>query len=153
MARIYLASSWKNESFLLDLAKRLRKAHEVDCFCDPTDRYVFHWSEILDSPDKSKSHLDAITFLSDSRTQRAFREDKGKIDWADTIIMVLPCGNSAHLEAGYAKGCGKKLYILGTFPAGDFDVMYGFADRLFRFDELEDLENLLAMESGFTKEV
>lgn len=44
--------------------------------------------------------------------------------------MILPCGRSAHLEGGYAVGKGKALYILGHFPKGEFDVMYGFATAL-----------------------
>jgi hypothetical protein len=139
VVKIYLATSWKNEELIKELASLLRNyGHEVDCFADAsTGRYVFHFSEI--GPAHS---LDAIQFLSDPRSQKAFLEDKKHIDWADLIIMVLPCGKSSHLEAGYAKGCGKLLYILGEFPPGEFDVMYGFADRLLTFDELESLKNL-----------
>jgi hypothetical protein len=138
--KIYLASSWKNQEVLIGLAAVLRRhGHEVDCFCDAsTGRYVFHWSEMLTSEDKSRSELDAITFLQDERSQRAFAEDKRWIDWAEAVVLVLPAGRSAHLEAGYAKGQGKRLVVLGQFPPGEFDVMYGFADALTRgpIDEL-----------------
>jgi len=132
--RIYIASSWKNAETVKILADTLRLwGHEVDCFCDESSgRYVFHWSEVLISPDKSKSELDAITFLDDESSQKAFQEDKKWIDWAECLVLLLPAGNSSHLEAGYAKGQGKKFFILGDFPKGEFDVMYGFADGLFR---------------------
>ena len=81
-------------------------------------------------PDIAKH--DGISIMRTKEVQRAFAEDKKWIDWADAVIMLLPCGKSAHLEAGYAKGHGKKLYIIGEFPKGEFDVMYGFADRLYR---------------------
>lgn len=135
--RIYIASSWKNEEAVRDLAHLLRgKGHEVDCFCDVSSgRYVFHFSEIGALDD-----LDAITFLEDERVQRAFAEDKKWMDWAEAVIMLLPCGKSAHLEAGYAKGQGKKLVILGEFVPGEFDVMYGFADALIAFRNQQHLK-------------
>lgn len=32
--------------------------------------------------------------------------------WADTFVLVLPCGRSAHLELGWACGQGKQTLIL-----------------------------------------
>ena len=128
--KVYIASSWKNAEMAYSVAVYLRnKDFDVDVFCDTTTgRYVFNWKEIMG--DKRK--LNAITFLEDKRSQRAFREDKKWLDWCDCCILVLPAGNSSHLEAGYARGQGKKLiiYSWGGFPQGEFDVMYGFADLL-----------------------
>lgn len=126
--KIYLASSWKNEEIVREWAKSLVPCgHQVDAFCDPNiGRYVFHYSEIGDP-----ETLDAISFLTDERTQKAFAEDKKWIDWADVCLLILPAGKSAHLEAGYAKGQGKTLIIWqAEYPKGDFDVMYGFADLI-----------------------
>lgn len=138
--KIYIASSWKNDVEAIHLADALRAAgHEVDCFCDTsTGRYVFHFSEVgpLDE-------IDAITFLRDARAQRAYHEDKKHIDWADAVVMLHPCGKSSHLEAGYAVGAGKKLFMLGEFPKGEFDVMYGFANSLHR--NIDDLFTALSM--------
>lgn len=134
--KIYIASSWKNSDILLSLADHLREmGHKVDCFCDGSSgRYVFDYREIGNAED-----LDAVSFLQDHRSQRTFQEDKKWLDWAEAVVMVLPCGNSAHLEAGYAKGQGKKLIILGEFEKGKFDVMYGFADALIPWSEMENL--------------
>jgi len=132
--KIYIVSSWKNAQVAVSIAQWLRdEGHEVDCFADTsTGRYVFHWSEMLGGPDKSKSELNAKTFLQDERSQGAFHEDKKLLDWCECCILLLPAGNSSHLEAGYVKGQGKKLIIhsLLPFPKGEFDVMYGFADLL-----------------------
>lgn len=45
------------------------------------------------------------------------------------ILLVLPSGNSAHLEAGYGVGKNKPLFIYNYkgFQKGEFDVMYKFA--------------------------
>lgn len=134
--RIYLASSWKNAEIVRDLAKKLEgNGFEVDAFCRSTDqRYSFHWSEFVDDEIELLQY-DAITFIDDSRVQRAFKEDKCWLDWANTVIMVMPCGRSSHLEAGYGVGQGKRLFIYGDFPKGEFDVMYGFAEGMFRSED------------------
>ncbi|HUV46314.1 MAG TPA: hypothetical protein VMW45_04530 [Dehalococcoidia bacterium] len=135
--KIYIASSWKNQERVLWLAERLeQEGFEVDAFCRATDkRYSFHWSEFVDDEAELLKY-DAISFIQDYRVVRAFNEDKSWLDWADTVIMLMPCGRSSHLEAGYAVGKGKGLYIYGDFPKGEFDVMYGFANGLFRNEEL-----------------
>lgn len=139
---IYIASSWKNKRAAFNLADFLRFCgHRVDCFCDTsTGRYVFHWPELADV-EEELANYDAISFLKDPRAQKAFKEDKYWIDWCECLVLLLPCGNSAHLEAGYAKGQGKKLIIYGDFPKGKFDVMYGFADVL--CSTLQELEGAL----------
>jgi hypothetical protein len=138
--KIYIASSWKNEAKAKVLASLLLLwGHEVDCFCDAsTGRYVFHFSEV-----GPVDQIDAISFLQDERVQKAFIEDKKHIDWSDAVVMLHPCGKSSHLEAGYAKGSGKLLFMIGDFPKGEFDVMYGFADGIFR--ELDELKNALGV--------
>lgn len=126
--RIYIASSWKNGEFVKIIANYLREnGHEVDCFADgSTGRYVFHYSEI-----DSFENLDAINFLYDERSQKAFAEDKKWLDWAECVLLVLPAGRSAHLESGYGVGKDKLLIIYQeAFPKGEFDVMYGFADLI-----------------------
>jgi nucleoside 2-deoxyribosyltransferase len=134
--KIYLASSWKQAERVREIAQFLRRmGHEVDCFCDDSgQRFVFHFSEI-DGCDK----MNAIEFLKTVKARRAFQEDRRWIDWSDCVVLILPCGKSAHLEAGYAKGQGKKLIIYGEFPKGEFDVMYGFADAMVEAGELSDL--------------
>jgi len=70
-----------------------------------------------------------VDFFCDPTTGR-FVFSFQALEWSDTVVMLLPCGKSAHLEAGYAKGLGKKLFIydLEKFSKGQIDVMYQFAD-------------------------
>lgn len=138
--KIYIATSWRLENIAKMLAAKLREeGHEVDCFCDAsTGRYVFSWDEIPELKANPEAY-DAIDMMKDPRTQHAFKEDKGFIDWSEAVVMIMPCGRSAHLEAGYAKGCGKKFFIWGEFQKGEWEVMYGFADGMFRMEETQDL--------------
>src|SRR5688500_18691698 len=101
--RIYVASSWRNEHYQ-SVVEELRKAgHEVYDFKDTP--HSFRWT------DASPTGAATIeTYLEAMKTQiaiKGFEADKAALDWCDTCIMVLPCGRSAHLEAGYAAGQGK----------------------------------------------
>lgn len=127
--KIYIATSWKLELEAKALAENLRMyGHEVDLFCDPTTgRFVFSFQALGDP-----SQLDQHQINANELAQRAFIQDRSMIEWSDAVVMMLPCGKSAHLEAGYAKGLGKKLFIFDReqFPKGQIDVMYQFADGL-----------------------
>jgi hypothetical protein len=136
--KIYLASSWKNKEYVMLIRDYLKSfGHSVDCFCDPSNgRISFNWSEIPDIT-TSLTDLDARDMMKHPMVIDAFNEDKKMIEWSDICILILPSGNSSHLEAGYAKGLGKYLYIFGIFEKCSFDTMYGFADGL--FDDINKL--------------
>lgn len=136
--KIYIASSWKNEDSVKYLANLIREETpcSVDCFADASTRYVFSWREI--NVDRKK--LNAKTFMQYNKVWEAFREDKKWLDWCDCCVLFLPAGKSSHLEAGYAKGRGKKMVIFSPdgFPTGEFDVMYGFANLI-----TDDIDTLI----------
>jgi len=110
--KIYLAGSWKNAKTILIIRDILKgDGHQVDCFAsEDNGRISFDWSKLDDIQDKLPE-MDAKDVLEVSRVQEAFKEDKKWLDWCETCLLILPSGKSAHLEAGYAKGQGKKLVI------------------------------------------
>jgi hypothetical protein len=139
--KIYIATSWKCEEWAKLIAQLLRvDGHEVDCFCDAsTGRYCFKWTDHF----SDIKEANVFSFLALPEARKAFEEDKKWIDWSDAVVMLYPCGNSAHLEAGYAKGSGKYFFIYGQFPDGYFENMYGFADGIFGPDQLDELRCVL----------
>lgn len=149
--KIYIASSWKNSSWLIHLAKIFRdEGHQVDLFCEPSpERTVFNWQALISSlGGKNPADTTIKEIIDVPRVVEAFDQDKKWIDWCDVGIMVLPCGRSAHLEAGVIKGAGKKLYILGDFAPGEFDLMYRFADGIFEMGQIHQLKEELRRESS-----
>jgi hypothetical protein len=142
--KIYIATSWQMEGTAILIGQRLREAgHLVDCFCEKqSGRYVFYWLDLVNKENELGNH-DAKSFIDDPRVKRAFREEKNWLDWADVCVLIVPSDRSAHLEAGYAKGQGKKLFVLGGFIKGQFDVMYNFADGLYRWEEFDKFLEVL----------
>lgn len=58
-----------------------------------------------------------------------FESDFGAMKRADTFVLVLPCGKSAHLELGWAVGAGKRTAILLEDPV-EPELMYRMVDHL-----------------------
>lgn len=122
--RVYLASSWRNELYPAALACLRQAGHEVYDFRNPAPNdNGFSWREI-DEGWKTWS-LDAyIRNLRAPAAQRGFGFDKAALDWCDTCVLLLPCGKSAHLEAGYCAGQGKRVIVLLSHQGFEPELMY-----------------------------
>jgi hypothetical protein len=113
MSRIYVASSWRNQ-FQPTVVERLRQAgHAVYDFRNPPHgQGGFAWSDI--DPEwqgwSASAYRDKL--LSHPVAAHGYLTDFRAMQWADTCVLVLPCGRSAHLEAGWFCGAGKRCIIL-----------------------------------------
>lgn len=112
--KIYLASSWRNvhQPHVLDSLKMA--GHEVYDFRHPTgpDSSGFAWSELDPDWEAWDRRRFAIN-LGHGIAQEGYENDWSAMEWADTGVLLLPSGRSAHLEAGYFAGApGKRLFIL-----------------------------------------
>lgn len=112
MARIYVASSWRN-TVQPAIVEALRSdGHQVYDFRNPPYNAGFGWKEIDPhwqswTAEQYREHL-----LTHPRAAQGYMSDFRAMEWADTCVLVLPCGRSAHLEAGWFAGRGKRLLIL-----------------------------------------
>lgn len=69
-----------------------------------------------------------------------YKSDKSGMDWADVCILLMPCGRSAHSEAGVMKGAGKKVIVL--FPGeSEPELMYLLFDHI--VDDMAQVITLL----------
>lgn len=128
--KIYVASSWRN-SIQPSVVARLRGAgHEVYDFRHPAPgNDGFAWSEI-DREWLGWNPQKFVELLHNHPVAvEGFALDKGALDWCDTCILVLPCGRSAHLEAGYAAGQGKDVYFLLHEDKFEPELMYLLGTR------------------------
>ncbi len=123
--KLYVASSWRNTR-QPEVVTRLRaEGHKVYDFRNPEPgNSGFHWSEI--DPDwKQWTPEQFREALINPIALKGFSLDFGAMQWADAGIMVMPCGRSAHIEAGYFVGAGKPLFIL--LSDGEPELMYKMA--------------------------
>jgi hypothetical protein len=135
--KLYAASSWRNIR-QPEVVTRLRAdGHEVYDFRHPEPgNNGFHWSDI--DPDwqqwTPEQYREAL--VHDIAIE-GFGRDWGGMQWADAGVLVMPCGRSAHIEAGYFVGAGKPLFILLDKEPAEPELMYKMATAI-----LLDLDGL-----------
>ncbi len=126
--RIYVASSWRNEYQPYVVACLRDAGHEVYDFRNPPSRTGFDWEQV--DPDWRDWSPRAYTeALSHPISQAGFKSDYDAMEWADTGVLVLPSGRSAHIEAGYFNGAGKDLFIL-QLERQEAELMYLMATQI-----------------------
>lgn len=109
--KIYVASSWRNQyqNLIVELLRSER--HEVYDFKNPGEgKRWFSWSEI-DEDWKHWSNPEYREALKHPIAQAGFDSDYNAMCEADACVLVLPCGKSAHTEAGVMAGTGKPVIV------------------------------------------
>lgn len=126
---VYVASSWRNNYQPAICAILEAAGIEHYDFRNPAPGTSgFAWSEI--DPDwtdwTTRQYIDA---LDHPLVLEGFRHDFEAMQHADTFVLVLPCGRSAHLELGWAVGAGKRTAIL-TRDGEEPELMAKMVDRI-----------------------
>lgn len=62
------------------------------------------------------------------------------LEWADACVLVLPCGRSAHTEAGWMAGRGRKV-VVHIPEMQEPELMYKLFDKV--VGSLDDLTESL----------
>jgi hypothetical protein len=129
--RIYVASSWRN-AIQPDVVSALRaEGHEVYDFRNPApDNNGFGWRQVDGDAANWTPRRFAQLVTSHPVAAAGFALDKAALDWCDTCVLVLPSGRSAHLEAGYACGQGKHVFVLLQEDKFEPELMYLLADGI-----------------------
>lgn len=147
--KIYVASSWRNQYQPCVVGLLRKQDHIVYDFRKPSAHLSgFSWSE-LDDNWQNWTTKQYIKALDHPAAERGFKNDFDAMKWADTCILVLPCGRSAHTEAGWMKGQGKKVYVVSP-DKEEPELMYKIYDGI--FDNLTDIIVKLAEETCETCE-
>ena len=140
MARIYVASSWRNQ-FFPEVVRCLREAgHDVYDFRNPPHGgNGFRWTDI-DENAPNWTFGKYAEGLHHPLAERQFAADMEALEWADTCVLVLPCGRSAHTEAGWLAGAGR--HVVAYIPElVEPELMYTLFDRV--VGSLDDLVECL----------
>lgn len=125
--KIYVASSWRNERQPEVVALLRELGHDVYDFRNPSGRPGFHWSRIDPNWQKWSSE-DFRKHLSHPWAQGGLIRDHEAMRACEVVVLVLPCGRSAHLELGWFIGKGRPAIIL--LSDGEPELMYGLATKL-----------------------
>ncbi len=144
---IYLASSWRNTYFDL-VCKTLSKVRfgnelaEVYNFRDPENYFTWkqvdeHWTSWgIPEFNKHQYHPAMI---------KGYLRDYHALLSCDVLVLLLPCGNDAHLEAGFVVGRDKPVIIYSPNGEGFTPgLMYKLAGRAL-VESIGDLVEMLGV--------
>lgn len=136
MAKIYVASSWRNKYFPAVVEALRAKGHEVYDFRNPPHGgNGFRWTDI-DEKALEWSFDEYSEGLHHPKAERQFKADLEALEWADTCVLVLPSGRSAHTEAGWMAGAGRRVFVYIP-EMQEPELMYKLFDRV--AGSMEDL--------------
>lgn len=127
--KIYVASSWRNEyqPMIVEILRSM--GHEVYDFRNPpSGSGGFAWSDI-DANWQNWTSEEYREALKHPVAEDGFNSDFDGMKWADTCLMVLPCGRSANTEAGWMKGAGKKVFVYTPIKQ-EPELMYKIYDGI-----------------------
>lgn len=136
--RVYVAGSFSNRERVRDIGKSIRDyGYEAYVFCDLTE-YTF----VMGMKFREKYDLEMVTPMVINTAPELYNiglKNLDELTKCDALVLVLPCGRSAHLEAGYMVGRGRPIYLIGPMERGEFDAMYVMFDGIYADNQLNDL--------------
>ncbi len=143
MAKIYVATSWRNQDQPHIIEVLRKHEHQVYDFQNPMTiinlvgfkqptspklkNNGFHWSEI-DLGWRSWTKYRYREELDHPIAINGFNLDLDAMKWADIFIGVQPFGRSASIEMGWAAGQGKKTILL--LANGEPELMVKVFDHI-----------------------
>lgn len=107
--KIYVASSWRNSYYPGVVAALRKEGFDVYDFRNPPSGDPgFHWVDV-DAHCGDWTPKEYQKGLQHPLAERQFANDIEAMQSCDACVLVLPCGRSAHTEAGWFAGQGKKV--------------------------------------------
>lgn len=130
MSRIYVASSWRNRFYPAVVEALRADGHEVYDFRNPPHGgNGFRWTDI-DEKALNWSFEEYAQGLHHPKAERQFKADLEALEWADTCVLMLPSGRSAHTEAGWMAGAGRRVFVYIP-EMQEPELMYKLFDGVF----------------------
>lgn len=123
----FISSRWRNKENVMTLTHALREqGHSVYCF------FENHPDDNL-QPEAYMAQFETLA-IDDQKVKHIFTTDLNGLKSSTHLILLLPAGNSAHIEAGIAFGLGKKCILIGHADKTD-SLYHIFSQHYLSIDE------------------
>ncbi len=138
---IYVASSWRNMIQQATVHTLRAAGFDVYDFQNPPNGAGFGWEQISLGHSKPlhvgdnvvvdlSNTVDYLRALEHPRAVEGFNADMDALKAAEIVVLVLPCGRSAHLELGWAVGAGKRTCVYAPEETMTPELMYKMVDHI-----------------------
>jgi hypothetical protein len=111
----FIASRYRNKDAVLELAHRIRESGKsAYCFVETPGFRGRATTVQNDDPEAYMREFEALPdWHNDPGVRTIFDSDMRALRESENVILLLPAGTSAHIEAGVAYGLGKRLILIG----------------------------------------
>lgn len=132
------------------IAGRARNKENILQICDLFDKYNISYYCFLKNEDdwgygnknqtaeEKQKEFESLNLKSDIVLNLFNNDLEGKKN-SKNLLLVLPAGKAAHIEAGIAYGLGKKCYAIGEYE--QTDTLYNIFENI--FESTHELETFL----------
>lgn len=139
-----VAGRVRNVPKILEVCAALKSVGKTYyCFAENEDSHKEAGFNLHDHPDNLANDYESRELGSDS-IRTIFESDLAGLKAADGFLIVLPAGNSSHIEAGIAYGLGKKCYAIGEYEKTD--SLYLIFDKI--FSDIDEMKKYFDNESS-----
>ena len=114
--KIFICSSWRNGAYEHVVDYFIGEGHEVWDWRNPPEPHkpLKTWKQVdptwdCDQPVKTSDYRNMILHPD---CEAGFKANVAGMNWCTNGILCLPCGRSAHAEAGWLRGHGKPVHVL-----------------------------------------
>ncbi len=119
---------------ICDIFERLNVSYY--CFLKNEQSHAEAGLDVNKRPEELMKEFESLK-LDSAAVQTIFKYDMEAEKNSKNLLLVLPAGKSAHIEAGVAYGLGKKCYAIGEYDVTD--SLYLIFDKIFADEkELEE---------------
>lgn len=126
----FIAARYRNKEQVLALASALRAQGKLVYTFVESNASRKHVGELDADAEQSMRMFESIpNWRDDPRVREVFETDLAALQNSKAVILLLPAGKSAHIEAGIAYGLGKHIVCIG--PVEKMESLYLIFDETY----------------------
>lgn len=133
----FIAGRARNKDNILKICKLFDK-YKISYYCFLKNEDNWGYGNENQTPEEKQKEFESLG-LKNEVVLKLFYDDLEGEKNSKNLLLVLPAGKAAHIEAGIAYGLGKKCYAIGEYETTD--TLYNIFEEIF-YDETE-LEKFL----------
>ena len=133
----FIAGRNRNKENILKICDLFDK-YNISYYCFLKNEDSWGYGNADQTPEERQAEFELLGLKSEV-VQNLFKADLNGEKNSKNLLLVLPAGKAAHIEAGIAYGMGKKCYAIGEYEATD--TLYNIFEEI--FDTEDELENFL----------
>lgn len=130
----FIAGRARNKENILKICDLFDK-YNVSYYCFLKNEDSWGYGNSNQTPEERQKEFESLNLKSDV-VLKLFNDDLNGERNSKNLLLVLPAGKAAHIEAGIMYGLGRKCYAIGEYEATD--TLYNiFEDIFLNENELE----------------